>query len=217
MLANDNSKTKYPSFRIDDILNNDFRPTNSPSDDLQSGELNYDDKFDQPINLSSLKLSKNELLDTNQFKNLKSISSISSSSPTLSVGSNSPSFHNQFSPTSKSPIIDQIIKCNLNDNLQPNRNFDVNNLKSTFPLNNSALCCPDEPSHSFAQSSSFFNSSCSPQTIEDFYLKLNKSQLENYQKTVQTDDMQMENNLNNNLNDALKKIHQNCKFCFLKM
>lgn len=205
MFTNCNSKIKYPSFRIDDILNNNFKSNNN-QDDPQINELNYDDKFDQPINLSSLKFEKQQTYDGNEFnKNLKSISSISSPSPTLSVGSptlsgssdsptclsNFQNHHHQFSSISNQPIIDQLIKYNnLNDNLQ------------NFKLLNSA-----NTDESFNQQSFLINQYS--QSIDDFYLKFNKNNhLENNEK--QTDD----DSSNDNLKTVIKKLHQDCKYFF---
>ena len=209
MLTNDDSKIKYPSFRIDDILKNDFR--SHSDDDLHQTN-------DEPINLSSLKCKKeflnsslqqsiqmNENSNENQFKNLKSISSISSSSPTLSVGSSdSPSF-NQFLPISKSPIIDQLIKCNLSNT----NDFKANLLNAFSDGSNHHL------SLSANLSNPFFINQYPQSTIENFYLKLNSNKLTgetiNHNKTLDY----LSEDISLNINDALKKLqHQNCKCCF---
>ena len=257
-----NSKVKYPSFRIDDILNSNFgtrtlhniRPENNENDlrtyqnELEASGENAlktasEDELiadDQPINLSSecskksdnlfnlpfnfqtnlqKSLQTNESFTESQYKNLKSISSISSSSPTLSVGSSdSPSFQNQPSPTSKSPTIDQLIKCN-------DLNSSSNDLKNHFPTNLLSLSLCDETNHSYPNSSlsnaslpdgPFFIGQQYPRSaIEEFYLKLNKKQLENSEPNKfesATFDKPVDELSLHNISDALKKFQQDCKY-----
>lgn len=270
MLTNVNSrsstKVKYPSFRIDDILNDDFgtrslrsefRATNDDergqrtdrmraleSNALKAASEDESTVDDQPINLSSMEYPKraenllnlqfnlqmNENFSESKFKNLKSISSISSSSPTLSVGSSdSPSFPNQLSPTSKSPSIDQLIKCNLNHGAFNELNSGPNHLKGQFPTSLLSLSpCSDETDHSQPNisehvnlSSPFFNG---PQqyprsAIEDFYLTLNKKQIEDHEANKfelttfdkPVDSLTEEVSLHN-ISDVLKKFQQDCKY-----
>lgn len=232
MLGNqDNSKIKYPSFRIDDILNfgsNDLPSASDYEDKRSKYDQKFEDKFDQPINLSSIKYSKDDVfsaglpfglhgtyenlsknLNENQFQ--KNKSSVSSSSPTLSVGSSDSPLFNQFSPTittSKSPIIDQLIKCNLNetDCLKANRSPTCSDESN----HNSSFCNSSLPNRFFAQPYS--------QSIEDFYLKLNKNQFANKagnQPFAEAIDYDKPIDVSvHNINDTLKKFQQECKFFF---
>lgn len=240
MLTNDNSKIKYPSFRIDDILNNDFgistdSQTTNDFDDFKlskfknakliddkfNDKIDDEDKFDQPINLSSIKYRKDELFNSvlpatfnlEKYENLTTKSSISSSSPTLSVGSNDSPTFNHLTPISKSPIIDQLMKCNLND---------ANNLKTT--ILNSSICRDD--SNTFNDLSNDLSKSIlinqqNSQLTDDFFIKLNKNQFSDKEITLNRsfDAMNYDKSMNADdhspidFNDTFKKIHQKCK-CF---